>query len=203
MTYFPSSLGLFQGVLRNIVSNGLTDHIKLSSYPVKSDVKRILDFDNITLKPWISIDVDGNGQYVLIELTDRFVALTGFALRSQSYSHPRTWDFDVSADGNNWTNAHSAVNNDALLTKYGKIFRTKPVVGRFFRFTNKGPSANSIYPNRLRISAIDLYGTIIPCNDNCSTTPSFIKIPEFHRTCRRSIYNKINLINMMIIIIKK
>ena len=185
---FSVKNGIFQGIIRDIYNNNNLDKVIISisgqnnpNYPKES----IVNFTGV----YYQSEQAEKGQWISIELKDRWVSLTHFALSSPRNGYPISFDFEASTDGEDWKLLYSQRNSTAL--EGGKnIFKTdKEIVARFFRWTNKGPSAheyqNINYINRFRVKRVDLYGAITPCFTDCNTTvPAFRQIPIFCSTIK-------------------
>ena len=198
MSYFPPSFGLFEGVIRNIINNNRTDVVNIQASLMTLNQYshlKIIDFN--TNHYWVSEDNDEFGQWISIELTDRWVSLTHYAFQSTT-GYAKSWDFEVSADGIDWFIVHSERNSDIL--NQPTIFPVTKYVCRFFRITNRGNSNNINYPKRFRVQAIDLYGAVTHCDTTCSSIPPFRDIPFLFRTCN-DLYKVISSIQTLIFIL--
>ena len=182
MSFFPPELGPFEGVIRNMVNNGLESMISFNasnSFNQDFPPKNSIDFDLNTY--FLSEDSLDGGQWISYELKDRYVALTHYIIKSTSNGYMRSWELSTSVNGNDWTVVHSLEESDVLSSDKGKIFRTKKIVARFFKIKNNAKTFGE-YSTRFRISAFDLYGTIIPCFSACSNVPTFISAPKICQT---------------------
>ena len=191
MTYFPPSNGIFQGIIRNMAANNRSDNIiikassNLGGYPPRNAID-LVNIDSY----WLSEPNQNYIQWLSVELTDRWVSLTNFVLRSR-VGYFRNFDFSVSTDGSNWEVILSIENSDFLSGLKAHIYSVPPVVARFFKFTQTGPNSEPSDPTRFRISGIDLYGSIIPCYDSCNETiPSLQNMPIYCATSQQFIFSQ-------------
>ena len=114
MRRYSTSAGLYKGLLYNLVKTGKKSSINLkaSTKPIYPDrvVENIIDYDNDNL---FTSTYDSNfGQWVQIELLDRFIDLKAYAFGYNGDNYPRHWDIQVSMDGINWNTQHEIRNND-------------------------------------------------------------------------------------------
>ena len=179
---FSVKNGIFQGIIRDIYNNNKLDtiNIEISSENNPNHPKESIV--NFTGDYWQSEKAE-KGQWISIELKDRWVSLTHFALSSPKLGFPFSFDFEASTDGKDWKLLYSQ--RDSLALQDGmNIFKTdKPIVARFFKWTNQGNSSHNLgedYVQRFRIRRVDLYGVITPCFTNCNeTVPSYQSLPVF------------------------
>ena len=173
MEQFLSSNGAFKGVLNNIVTNFGEENVRISvsgSYEDR-DPYNVLEYDNPD-SIWTSQYSADFGQWLQIELLDRYLDLTAYALQSHS-NYPTHWDFSVSRNNKDWINVDEIRNNYQLKLNIPGIFECeKKNVGflRFFRITNRGMNHrenNKDGNDGLYISLIDLYGSVIKCKGSC------------------------------------
>ena len=189
MSYFYKENGLFQGVIKDIDNNNKEDIVKLtvskSAYPTVYPKENAIDFSNWETY-WLSIDNEEFGQWLQIELTDRWVSLTHFAFKSEIGGYPLSFSFNVSTDGSTWETLYSQ--NNIHLMKTPQIISVPKRVARFFRWENHGRSAHEQegHINVFRIALVDLYGTVTKCDGDCSSPPSFVKLPKLVKSCRSS-----------------
>ena len=112
MKQYSTSAGLYRGLLYNLVKTGKKSSIKLTATPTSSYypdrvVDGIIDYDNNRL--YTSIENSSFGQFVQVELIDRFIDLKAYAL-GHHVNCPRHWDIQVSMDGVNWNTPHQISN---------------------------------------------------------------------------------------------
>ena len=175
MQQFPTSAGLYRGLLYNLVKTNKKASIKLSTSGgstiyLDRVIDNIIDYDDSS-KIYTSATSSSFGQWIIIELLDRFIDLKAYAM-GQSFCYPRHWDIMVSMDGNEWNTPHKIRDNDD--SKNGYIFKFAKHIGfiRFFKIINRGINGNNGNGNTEQyISNIDLYGNVVKCNTNCTVLP--------------------------------
>jgi hypothetical protein len=186
MRQYSTSAGLYRGLLYNLVKTGKRESINLTATETYSNyqdrvIDNIIDYDNENM--YTSLYDENFGQWVQIELVDRFIDLKAYALGLNGRNYPRHWDVFVSMDGNHWNNPHQIRNNDD--SHNGHIFKFTKHIGfiRFFKIINKGFNAeNDRVHNQLYISNIDLYGNVVECDNNCTVFPH---ISITNRHCKK------------------
>ena len=204
MSYFRPADGIFQGVIRDMVNNRKEDSIAItaSCYPIDQfNTSTILNLDSDNY--WVSEDRDTYNQYICMELKDRFVSLTHVSIRSPAGGYPKTWDFLASANGNSWDTLFSKSDSNILSSDKGITLKAMNKVYRFFKIVNKGQCEGTSYTTRLRISAIDIFGAVTPCNQNCqSNIPAYTRVPIICHTCKHKQVN-IKYIFVLIVVLAK
>lgn len=200
MAFFPPTNGLFQGVIRDILNNDRKDKINvITNYNTAGyESHYAIDLDNLSTY-WLSQASNTNGQTLTIEITDRFVSLTHYSFSSPTFGYPKSWILEASPDNSQWTVVHRVDDSDIMNAKQGRLFKTKKIVARFFRIVNKAFSSGSQYTNKIRISAIDFYGSISWCLNDCTNVPAFKENP-FRCTKRSTISLMNNAITFCLII---
>jgi hypothetical protein len=173
MRRYSTSDGLYRGLLYNLVKSGRKSVINTTSsernslYPERC-VENIIDYDNTNL--FTSAWNNDYGQWVQVELLDRFIDLKAYAMGiNESNTYPRHWDIMVSMDGDKWNTPHQIRNSDDA--NYGNIFKFSKHIGfiRFFKIINRGMNKGNI--PELYIDNVDLYGNVVECDTNCSILP--------------------------------
>ena len=170
MQYFPTSSGLFKGVLRNMFDTNQLDKINITTNGdyENRDPFRVVNFSSS--ESWTGIPNPGHGQWIKMELTERFLDVSGYAIGCDFKHFPQSWDFEVSLDGVNWLVVHSIEQSQILNGTEGEIFIIPSEFSRFFRWTNRG--CNDHCTNHaFYIQNLDLYGGTILCNNDCITFP--------------------------------
>ena len=174
MRQYSTSAGLYRGLLYNLVKTNRRSSINLTSSGTSSNypdriVDNIIDYDN-NYSLFTSYVNTNYGQWVQVELIDRFIDLRAYALGLNGVNYPRHWDINVSMDGKEWNTPHVIRENDD--SKNGHIFKFSKHVGfiRFFKIINRGDNGEKGH-TELYISNIDLYGNVVECNNNCTVLP--------------------------------
>ena len=201
MKSYPTSAGLYRGLLYNLVKTGKRASIELTSIgtsTAQSEINRvvdnIIDYDNNNI--FTSIYNSNFGQWVQVELKDRFIDLKAYALGHNGGNYPRYWDIQVSMDGVNWNTPHQIRENDE--SKNGHIFRFDKNIGfiRYFKIINRGMNGeNDSGNNELYLTNIDLYGNVVECNENCTLFPH-LSLRTCHCKTKRT-----NLISVMLLLV--
>ena len=185
MSYFSPKNGLFEGVIRDMSNNGLLNTIELKSSGTYSKNTNLpfnaIDFNFSSY--YLSNDNSSSGQWISFGLKDRYVSLTHYSLLSRTGNHMKNWELSTSNDEIEWTVVHSMIDNNILNTDKGKLFRTKKVVARYFKITNNAPTAG-IYDTRFRVTAFDIFGSVIPCGSSCTNVPTFVSMPKLCNTMK-------------------
>ena len=174
MRQYSTYAGLYRGLLYNLVKTNKNTSIKLTSsgnapyYPERV-VENIIDYDNPNSR-FTSTTSAEYGQWVQVELKDRFIDLNAYALGYNGGNYPRHWDINVSMDGKEWNMPHVIRDNDDSLN--GHIFKFSKHIGfiRFFKITNKGDNSEPKHTD-FYLSNVDIYGNVVECNNNCTVLP--------------------------------
>ena len=203
MSYFRPADGIFQGVIRDMINNGKNASISITaSCDTQYKKESILDLDSDNY--WVSQEDNNYSQYIGIELKDRFVSLTHISFRSPSSGYPKSWDFLASADGSSWDTLFSKTNSDILSKDKGVTLKAKNKVYRFFKVVNKGQSAGTAYTTKLRVTALEVFGVVTPCFQNCQgDIPAFKRVPNIFLTCKRKQVNTGHMLMLVVTIANK
>ena len=189
---FSVKNGLNQGIIRDINNNEKLDVIIVDASGSSNDYPKtsIIDFSHSNY--WRSDSSQSYNQWISIELKDRWVSITHFSLSSTRTGYPLSFDVYSSNNGEDWTLIYSQKNSHAL-EGGSKIFKVhQKIVGRFFKFINKGQCSTS--PNEsydlttFRLRKVDLYGVITPCFSTCDNNPpSYKELPIYFNSIKNSI----------------
>ena len=203
MKQYSTNAGLNRGLLYHLVKAGKRKSINLTSigmWPADSDryVDNIIDYDNDNF--YTSVTNSSFGQWILVELIDRFIDLKAYAMMTKGRNYPKSWDIQVSMDGNQWNTPHTIRNNDDSYN--GHIFKFTKHIGfiRFFKIINRGLNAEGrLGNNEIYLNNIDLYGNVVECYDNCTVIPH---IYFSNYRCQTNKPSIISLISFIILVSK-
>ena len=192
MSYFNLKYAPLQGVIRDIENNHKNNAVSLWTSKEEQEITSESNpKDNIlnlsSEEYWVSEDDVSNQQWLTLELTDRWISLTGVEFHSVEDRYPRSFHIDADVDSG-WVEIYSQNDSDVLKKGSLAISIQEKITTRKFRFMNAGPSAGSDYTNRFRIRAVDIYGAVIPCFGKCGTKPPYRTIPKIFQTCIHSRY---------------
>ena len=111
MEQFPISNGPFKGILNHIITQSGVSNIKLtvSGSAFNRNPYNVLNYDDPS-SVWTSNENTSFGQWLQIELTDRYLDLTGYAIESYA-NYPTHWDISISFNNLGWIVVDSKRNN--------------------------------------------------------------------------------------------
>ena len=201
MSYFPHELGMFQGIIQNMVMNDQIDKIYLnaSSNLTTNPISNVLDLNNFSTY-WLSDEDENFGQWLKIKLTDRWISLTKFSFHG-ALLPPLSFKFEAKENDNEWVVLYSQNNSD-ILSNGPKTFPiSKKVVARKFRWTNTGIAYGGYHEKQFRIAAIELFGTVTKCTKNCESPISYQKLPLICKTIESDIIHLKQLITLYSIVL--
>ena len=197
MCYFPHQFGMFQGVIQNMVMNEETDKISINASIFLDNYlpSNVIDFNNLN-SYWLSEDDPDFGQWLELELKDRWISLTKFSFHGGGGAPPLSFDFEAKENDKDWVTLYSQNNSDILLDGPKTLPISKKVVARKFRWINTGPCKHLFHQYSFRIAAVELFGAITKCSNQCTATIPFKKIPFIDLTY----YKKIILFNYKLLL---
>ena len=152
-----------EGILQYMKNNGLRSNIIIQGSP---DVdghypSNVLEFDS---KYFISdTNKNANANFLLINLTDRFVYPKGYIIRSYEPSdsfYLRSWTLFGSLLGLKWTPIHKMYEKDDLSNYTIGRYHLRGGPFKFFKVVQTGPSLgeNDAIKYRIRIQYIEFFG---------------------------------------------
>ena len=205
MSFFSSKFGKYEGVIRNMFLNDQTDKIIISkSREIDNEIynsSNILNSD--TEEYYLSESNVNSGQWLTIEFSDRWISLSQFTFASNPKGYPSKIELEAYNDKNyKWISLYTNTDEDLFKNGDSLITVSPNFASRKFKFINKGRSLNTNDEGAysMRIRAIDLFGVMTKCNDNCLSPNNYQKLPNIIQTCQY--YNmRLHLINLFIILI--
>ena len=188
MSYFTSKYGIFEGIVKNMFINNQTDKINITTsknYDYPAFPKNSI-LDSSSDGYWLSYSDENHNQWLMMEFKDRWISLekitfaTVYALRPTKFIIEA---YDENEKG--WMmlyNYSDIETNDILVTGHILITIPEKIVMRKIRFLNKGPSFGNLHD--FRIKAVDIFGAMTKCEDDCSNPIPFRTIPKIcHFSC--------------------
>ena len=198
MSYFIRELGQFEGIVRNMFINGITDRINITTSN-ENDVENYSCtniFDAESPYYWLSIANESFGQWLMMEFKDRWISLDAFSYAIQKKGRPSKILFEAYDESkSSWIDLYT--NKDDILKKgFALIPITTNKTYRKFRFTNMGEALDTDNIYQFRIRALDFFGVITKCDGECGLqAPSFQYLPKICSvySCQKSLATKISL----------
>ena len=167
---FSPKNGNFSGIFNYYRTIGRHSeiHLETSSPDYQYSPFCIID-GNVESEFW-SESSDVHGQWFTLGLLQRDVLISDYTIYSQTgiNCYPKSWNFSISNDNKQWHFVHEIGESDILKPNNSVVFHLDhPIVGRYFRWTNKaisGCNSHSFY-----INEVEIFGNISPfLNIKCS-----------------------------------